>query len=136
MPSDNSPSEPLWLAASVVGAIHREQLAEHGGREGIRDENALEAALARPRHKAAYGEPDLAELAAAYLFGIVTGPFADGNKRTGFLAAYAFLNVGGFDLTASEAEAYEIVMGVAAGEVSEESLAQWFRDNLALLSTG
>lgn len=78
----------------------------------------------------------MAELAAPYLFGIVISrPFVDGNKTTGFLAAYAFLNVSSFDLTASEAEAYEIVMGVAAGEVSEDSLAQWFRDHLSLLST-
>ena len=118
-----------WLSRDVVEAIHYEQLREHGGLQGLKDENALEAALARPLHKAAYGEPGLFELAAAYLFGIARNhPFNDGNKRTAFLAAYVFLDVNGYRITADNGMVYQFVMDVAAGAVSEESAARWFHD--------
>ena len=118
-----------WLKRNVVEGFHAEQLVQHGGGAGLRDEGLLESALARPEQKAAYGEPDLFELAAAYLFGIVTNhPFIDGNKRTGFLAAYTFLMANGWELDAPEAEAYALVMGVAAGEIGEDGAAMWLRD--------
>ena len=95
------------------------------------DENALEAALARPVNKLDYGEPDHAELAAAYLYGITTRhPFADGNKRVGLLAAYAFLQINGYELVADNGEAYVLVDAVAAGEIDEAGIALWLRDNI------
>ncbi|MEC5291623.1 type II toxin-antitoxin system death-on-curing family toxin [Aurantimonas sp. C2-6-R+9] len=118
-----------WLSREVVEAIHYEQLSEHGGLAGIRDENALEAALDRPLNKAAYDEPDLFDLAAAYLYGIARNhPFSDGNKRTAYLAAYVFLDINGYDITADNGMVYQFVMDVAAGAVGEDSAARWFRD--------
>lgn len=118
-----------WLSREVIEAIHDEQLRQHGGLHGIKDENALEAAIARPLNKASYGEPDPFDLAAAYLYGIARNhPFSDGNKRTAFLAAYVFLDVNGFVVTADNALVYQFVMDVAAGAVSEENAARWFRD--------
>lgn len=127
----------LWLTREAVDAIHPEQLSIHGGLPGLKDENALEAALARPENKAAYGNPDLFELAAAYLFGIVTAyPYSDGNKRTGFLAAFAFLYSNRWHLQAPEAEAYELVMGVAAGDIIEEGITRWLTDRSVALEGG
>ena len=118
-----------WLSREVVEAIHDEQLRQHGGLNGIKDENALEAAIERPLNKAAYGEPDICDLAAAYLYGIARNhPFSDGNKRTAFLASYVFLDVNGYDIRADNALVYQFVMDVAAGAVTEESAARWFRD--------
>lgn len=109
--------------------MHHEQLLEHGSLPGLKDENALEAALARPQHKAAYGEEDVIVLAAAYLYGIVRNhPFSDGNKRTGFLAAFTFLVLNGFLIEAEQAQVIELVLGVAAGEIDEEGAARFLRD--------
>lgn len=120
-----------WLSREAVKAIHEEQIAEHGGHLGMLDANALEAALARPVNKLDYGEPDHAELAAAYLYGITTRhPFADGNKRVGLLAAYAFLQINGYELVADNGEAYVLVAAVAAGEIDEAGIALWLRDNI------
>jgi len=120
-----------WLSREAVKAIHEEQIAEHGGRPGILDENALEAALARPANKLDYGEPDHAELAAAYLYGITTRhPFADGNKRVGLLAAYVFLRINGYELEADNGQAYVLAAAVAAGEIDEAGIALWLRDNI------
>ena len=103
-------SEWKWLSRQAIEIIHREQLLEHGGLPGLKDENALEAALARPKHKAAYGEPNLFELAAAYVFGIARNhPFADGNKRTSFLSAYVFLRIHGYQIEAEQGQ-----IGIAA----------------------
>lgn len=122
-------TEWLWLSRDIVEVIHDEQLRAHGGLPGIKDENALEAALARPQHKAAYGEPDVFELAAAYLFGIARNhPFADGNKRTAFLAAYSFLRVHGFSVEAGQTQIIAFVLAVAAGEIDETGAAMFFRD--------
>ena len=119
------------LSREAVKAIHEEQIAEHGGRPGILDENALEAALARPLNKQDYGEPDHAELAAAYLYGITTRhPFADGNKRAGLLAAYVFLQINGYELEADNGQAYVLVAAAAAGEVDEAGIALWLRDSI------
>lgn len=118
-----------WLSRDAIEIFHREQLREHGGLPGIKDENALEAAIARPLNKAAYGDPDVFELAAAYLFGIARNhPFSDGNKRTAFLAAYTFLRLHGRQLIATDAEIIAFVLDVAAGEIEETGIAAFFKD--------
>jgi len=123
-------SEPEWLTLPIVAAIHDEQLATHGGAGGIRDVALLESALDRPRNKWAYESAELPELAAAYGFGIAKNhPFVDGNKRTSLLAIYTFLGVNEVDFLVPEAEAAAMIFSLAAGEVSEESLARWIRDN-------
>ena len=125
--------QPAWLTRVVIDAIHTEQIREHGGLPGIRDENALEAALGRPRHKWSYGENiDLAALAAAYGFGLVRGhPYRDGNKRIGFLAVFTFLGLNGKTLRASDAEVVGEIVALAAGHVSEAEFASWIRDRVA-----
>lgn len=120
----------VWLRREALTALHAEQLAEHGGAAGVRDRGLLESALARPENLAAYGEPDVFNLAAAYAFGIVKNhPFVDGNKRTGFQAAATFLLLNGQMLTASDQGVVETVLGLAAGEVNEEDFARWLRVN-------
>ena len=113
----------------VVDAIHNDQLREHGGLPGLRDENLLESALARPKQKWHYAErTDLPALAAAYAFGLVTNhPYRDGNKRIGFLAMVTFLDVNGCELTATESEVVEEFIGLADGRVGEEALCDWVR---------
>jgi death on curing protein len=119
--------EPFWLTRQMIVAIHDEQLTIHGGASGLRDEGMLESAL---DHRWAYEKAELAELAAAYAFGIARNhPFVDGNKRTSLLALYTFLGVNGIDFIVPEAEAAAIILSLAAGEVSEESLTRWIRDN-------
>ena len=123
-------NEPVWLLDAAVLIAHEVSLANFGGADGIRDLNLLRSALARPRNLLAYGNPGLHELAAAYTVGIVRNhPFVDGNKRTGFLAGAAFLELNGGRLVAAEIDATRTVLGVAAGEISEAQLAEWFRAN-------
>lgn len=118
-----------WLTREAIQLFHDEQIREHGGLSGIKDENALEAALARPMNKLAYGEPDIFELAAAYLYGIARNhPFSDGNKRTAFVAAYTFLRLHGLRVEATQGEIITFVLGVAAGEIDERGAAMFFRD--------
>ncbi|TCM57632.1 death-on-curing protein [Rhizobium sp. PP-F2F-G48] len=118
-----------WLSREAIEAIHDEQIAEHGGLAGLKDENALEAALARPLHKHAYGEDDMFVLAAAYLYGVTRNhPFSDGNKRTGFLAAFTFLFINGQLLKTEEAMAVELVLGVASGDIAEDGAARFLKD--------
>lgn len=122
-------SDWFWLKREVVDTFHAEQLLEHGGLAGIKDENALEAALARPINKAAYGEPTIYELAAAYLFGLAKNhPYSDGNKRTAFVAAYVFLRLHGWRVEATQGEIIEFVLAVAAGEIDEVGAAMFFKD--------
>jgi death-on-curing protein len=122
-------TEPFWLSRQAIEIIHDEQLVEHGGAGGIRDAGLLESALARPRNLFAYGEADICALAAAYAAGIVRNhPFVDGNKRTGFLAAYSFLAVNGLELDAPEAEAVVMTLGLASGEMPEQGFAAWLHD--------
>ncbi len=122
----------IWVAIEVAQAAHLEQLAEHGGAEGVRDERLLESAMARPQNLVAYGEPDAAELAAAYAFGIARNhPFADGNKRTAAVVSETFLVLNGYLLSASDAELVVAFLALAAGELSEEEMADWFRGHLA-----
>jgi death-on-curing protein len=123
-------SEPEWVTMPIVLAIHDEQLAIHGGSAGLRDAALLESALGRPLNKWAYENAELPELAAAYGYGIARNhPFVDGNKRTALLAIYTFLGVNGVDFIVPEADAAAMILALAAGEVSEESLARWIRDN-------
>lgn len=123
-------SEPFWLTRRIIVAIHDEQLTIHGGASGLRDEGIPESALDRPRNRRAYEQADLPELAAAYAFGIARNhPFVDGNKRTSLLALYTFLGVNGIDFMVPEAEAAAIILALAAGEVNEEGLTRWIRDN-------
>jgi death on curing protein len=122
-------TEPTWLSIATVVAIHDEQLAIHGGSPGTRDAGLLASALDRPRNKWAYESAELAELAAAYGYGIARNhPFVDG-KRTSLLAIYTFLGVNAIDFIVPEAEAAAMMIALAAGEVSEQSLARWIRDN-------
>jgi death-on-curing protein len=123
-------SEPFWLSSQMIVAIHDEQLTIHGGAAGLRDEGMLASALDRPRNKWTYDQAEMPELAAAHAFGIARNhPFIDGNKRTALLALYTFLGVNGVEFDVPEAEAASIILSLAAGEVSEESLARWIRDN-------
>jgi death-on-curing protein len=118
------------VSMPIVLAIHDEQLAIHGGSAGLRDAALLESALGRPRNKWAYENAELPELAAAYGYGIARNhAFVDGNKRTALLAIYTFLGVNGIDFIVPEADAAAMILALAAGEVSEESLARWIRDN-------
>lgn len=122
-------TEYRWLTREAIEIIHSEQLAEHGGLAGIKDENALESALAHPINKAAYGEDDIFALAAAYLYGFVKKhPFSDGNKRTGYLAAFTFLYVNGFLIEAGQTDIIEFVLEVAAGEIDEDGATRFLRD--------
>jgi death-on-curing protein len=124
-------AEWKWLTVAVALAAHREQIAEHGGGEGVRDHGLLEGAMARPMHLAAYEEPDAAALAASYAFGIARNhPFVDGNKRTAAVISEAFLNLNGYELSASDAEVVVCFLALAAGELSEEELTGWFRERL------
>ena len=126
------PREPRWLSRIVVDAIHADQLRQHGGLAGIRDENALESALARARQKWVYGEErDLAVLAAAYGFGLVRShPYRDGNKRIGFLMLATFLGVNGYELDTTDANVVTTMLALAEGDLSEPQLASWIREHL------
>ncbi len=123
------PSEPHWLPRVVVEAIHNDQLREHGGLPGVRDDNVLESALARPQQKWHDAkDTDRPLLAAAYAFGLIRNhPYRDGNKRIGFLAMVTFLGINGLDLTTTDAEVVAEILAVADGSVSEDALADWIR---------
>lgn len=121
-----------WLQRDVVVAIHEAQLAEHGGGSGVRDAGLLESALSRPENLAAYGKPDLADLAAAYGYGISRNhAFIDGNKRTAFVAVELFLELNGFGLEADDAACVMIMLAVASGEIPEAEFAAWIRTHAA-----
>ena len=126
------PAGWVWVVTEVAKAAHSEQLAEHGGADGVRDAGLLESAMARPLQLETYGDPDLADLAAAYGFGIARNhPFTDGNKRTAAVVMGTFLALNGNRLTVSDAELVVAVLALAAGELSEAELAQWLRDHKA-----
>ena len=124
--------EPQWLSRLVLDSIHLEQLKEHGGLPGIRDDNALESALSRARNKWVYGEEkDLAVLAAAYGFGLVTShAYCDGNKRIGFLAIVTFLGINGCAFHANDSEVVTEILKLAGGQLSEKRLADWIRSQI------
>jgi death on curing protein len=122
-----------WLTKEAILAIHDRLLAEHGGSGGIRDHGLLEAALARPQNLLAYGKPSRFELAAAYACGIIKShPFIDGNKRTGFMAAFVFLGINKIEFAGSETEVVMKTLGLAANEMSEEDYAAWLKVNSRL----
>jgi death-on-curing protein len=115
----------------AVLAMHELMIAKYGGSGGVRDQGLLESALARPRQIYNYEEPDLPQLAAAYVSGIVRNhPFVDGNKRTGFMAGFVFLERNGLHFDASEAEATQMVLALASRKITEEQFAAWLRDNV------
>lgn len=123
-------TEPVWLTPELVIALHDEQLREFGGPPGIRDHGMLESALGRAQNKWTYGETNLAALAAAYAYGIARNhPFVDGNKRAAFLSIITFLGLNDIDFAPAEAEAVVMILGLASGEIDEEGLARWIRDN-------
>ena len=124
--------EPLWVERIVVDAVHFDQLREHGGLQGVRDESALESALARARNKWAHeSERDLAVLAAAYGYGIATNhPYRDGNKRIAFLSMVIFLGLNGWDLDAPEPEVVSTMLALADHLCPEDELAQWLRNHM------
>ena len=128
--------DPIWLSRVLVDAMHYAQLDEHGGSHGLRDANALEAALAHPRQKRTYDPGvDLANLAAACSFALARShPYTDGNKRIAFVAAAVFLELNGYDVDRDDAEVIMAMTALADGSLGEESLAQWFRDALVALS--
>ncbi|HUE78875.1 MAG TPA: type II toxin-antitoxin system death-on-curing family toxin [Sphingomicrobium sp.] len=125
-------TEWRWLRSDTAEAIHEEQLAELGGPGGVRDAGALLSALARPENLAAYGDPDAAALAAAYAFGIAKNhPFVDGNKRTAWVVARLFLAKHGIGLRFEEGDAVIVMLSLAAGEITEDELADWFRERIS-----
>ena len=120
----------IWIEPSVVYAIHEEQLAQHGGSAGLRDQGLLESALARPQNLALYGKPDVAACAAAYGYGLSRNhPFVDGNKRTAFVAVELFLFLNGYALEATDTGCVLTLLGVAEGSISENGFAAWIREN-------
>ena len=126
-------SEPRWLSRLVVDAIHHDQIHEHGGLPGWRDENLLESALTRPKQKWHYSQPsDVASIAAAYAFGLVTShPYRDGNKRVGVLAMVTFLEINGWEFDASEPDVVAEFLALADGRIPEEALASWIRQRIS-----
>lgn len=120
----------VWVLPAVAEAAHTEQLAEHGGGEGVREAGLMASALARPQNLVAYGDPDAPALAAAYAYGIARNhPFVDGNKRTAAVVAETFLMLNGYDLTATDAEVVVAFVALAAGELTEAELTDWFRQH-------
>jgi death-on-curing protein len=123
--------EPVWVDRLVVELVHADQVREHGGLTGLRDEDALEAALARPQQKWHHEKSDLATLAAAYAYGLCQGhPFRDGNKRVAFVTMMVFLGLNGHDLDAEEPEVVALMLSLASGKLGERALAGWVKERL------
>ena len=121
----------IWVPREILLAVHAEQLAEHGGAEGLRDEGLFDSALARPQQLANYGEPDVADLAACYAFGLARNhPFIDGNKRTAFVAAQLFLRLNGWRIHTDLVEVTIKMLQLAAGDLAEADYADWLRQHL------
>jgi death-on-curing protein len=136
VPRRQTPAEPVWVSRLVLDAVHFDQLREHGGLPGIREEDTLEAVLARPQQRWHY-EPgsDLATLAAAYGWGLVTShPYRDGNKRIAFLAMATFLGLNGHEIEATQEEVVTMMFAAAAGQRTETDLADWVRQHLVKLA--
>lgn len=123
--------EPAWLTRAFLDAAHNDQIKQHGGLPGVRDENALESALARPQNRWSYHpQTTLCELAAGYGYGLATShPFSDGNKRTAFIAMYTFLGLNDLEISASQVEVVDLILRLAAGELQETELATWLEAN-------
>jgi death-on-curing protein len=124
-------TEPRFIGLDVARAVHDRQLAEHGGLAGVKDRGLLESAMSRPVNKFGHGETDPCALAAAYAFGIARNhPFADGNKRTAWVMARLFLKLNYVEIAFDKADAIRTMLALAAGDLSEEALADWFRAHL------
>jgi len=124
-------AEPRWLTRVVVDAIHADQLRQHGGLAGVRDDNVLESALARARQKWSYDERDIAVLAAAYGFGLARNhPYRDGNKRIALLVLATFLGINGYALETTDADVVTTMLNLADGSLGEEQLAEWIRGRI------
>lgn len=125
------PKEPIWLTRPFLDAVHVDQLKQHGGLPGVRDENALESALARPQNRWSYHpQTCLCELAAAYGYALATShPFSDGNKRTAFIAMYTFLGLNELEISAGQIEVVDLILRLAAGELQEAELTAWLESN-------
>jgi death on curing protein len=122
-------TEWRWIGEALILAIHDEQLAEHGGRAGLRDRGLLQSALARPINRAAYNDPDAFDVAAAYAFAIARDhPFADGNKRTAFVAAAVFLLDNGYEIDLDDSSVVQVILALSDGGMSEADLAAWLRE--------
>src|ERR1700751_2888226 len=127
----SEPTEPLWITYQQAIAIHSRQLRRFGGAPGLRDEGMLRSALERRVNKWPYEQATLPELAAAYAFGLAKNhAFVDGNKRTAFMAMMVFLRKNGINFKPDQAQATKVILALAAGEISEQSLARWIADNL------
>lgn len=123
-------TEPYWLTREECLALHDMLLSDYGGLAGVRDENMLDSALAKPRQLFAYGKPSMAQMAAAYTAGIVKNhPFLDGNKRTGFMLGAGFLERNGFEFHATEVDAVLKTLALAAGALTRAAYAAWLKDN-------
>ena len=126
----------VWVRDDVVLAVHKRQLAEHGGAEGIRDEGLLVSSLARPRNLVAYSDekPELSAIAAAYAYGIIKNhPFVDGNKRTAYVCMRLFLKLNGLDIQAAQADKIRVMLDLAAGAIDRDGLADWLRSHVVSL---
>lgn len=123
--------EPVWLDRLIVLTMHEEQVREHGGSHGVRDEGLMASALARPQQLFHYGDKaDIFDLAAAYGFGVAKNhPFVDGNKRTAFQCMFVFLGLNGIEITATEEDTVLTILGLADGSLSEKALATWLKTN-------
>jgi death-on-curing protein len=122
----------VWVGKAVVLAVHDEQLHEHGGASGLRDEGALDSALHRPIDLAAYRQPDIFDLAAAYAFGLARNhPFTDGNKRTSLVVTELFLDLNGWELAADDLRCLVQWLGLSSGEIDQDEMAAWLRQNSA-----
>lgn len=124
--------EPLWLARRFLDEAHADQIKQHGGLPGVRDENALESALARPKNRWVYaaGAVNIYELAAAYGYALATShPYSDGNKRIAFIAMYTFLGLNDLEIVASQVEVVSFMLQVASGALEESAIAEWLRQN-------
>mgnify|MGYP004700931917 CR=1 FL=1 len=120
-----------WIDKQALLLLHGESVAEHGGATGMRDAGLLDSALARAANLAAYGDPDIAALAATYGYGIARNhPFVDGNKRAAFLSVGLFLALNGYRLVTSQAEATVVIFALAAGEIDEAEFAAWLREHV------
>ena len=129
-------TEPIWMEMADAVIFHDMELAAHGGSVGLRDPGMLESAIMRPRNLWGYADapPSLTRLAAAYAFGISSNhPFVDGNKRTALVVSFAFLDTNGTAVTASQEDAYDTILALAAGEIGEQQISEWFDRNTASL---
>ncbi len=120
--------EPIWIPDELVHAIHRSQIARHGGLDGVRDHSLLSSALDKPKNQFHYGNGDMIQLAASYAYGISRNhPFLDGNKRTALVVCFVFLEMNGHHITASLEECYLTFLKLGAGELTEDALAEWLK---------